>query len=85
MNTLFDKNNLLIIRQILWTYLVSKHNQQKQNLTCAIFCSQAWNQIFNLQRRKSMGIPAKKGYYVEVDLTTEIVQDGMLFIAYIYC
>ena len=27
-----------------------------------------------------MGIPAKKGYYVEVDLITEIVQDGMLFI-----
>ena len=31
-----------------------------------------------------MGIPAKKGYYVEVDLTTEIIQDGKLFIAYIY-
>ena len=30
-----------------------------------------------------MGIPAKKGYYVEVALTTEIVQDGMLFIAII--
>ena len=27
-----------------------------------------------------MGIPAKKGKLVEVALTTEIVQDGMLFI-----
>ena len=80
MNTVKVKISLLIIDQILWTSFNSKHSQQKQNLNCGNFCSQAWYQIFSRQRRKSMGFAARKSKSGEVTLTTEMVQDGILFI-----
>ena len=81
MNTLNVKIRLLNLSQIKWTSFISNHSQQNQNLICAIFCSQAWYHIFSRQRRKSVGFAVRKSKSRELAWTTEIVQDGMLFIA----
>ena len=80
MNIANVKISLLNIGQIYWTSFISKDSQQIQKLNCVNFCSQAWYQIFSRQRRKSMGFAARKSKSVELTLTTEMVQDGMLFI-----
>ena len=76
MNTLFDTMNI-------WNISCCKYINQEHNHYRANFCSHAYKQIFSVQSQKSVGFAVIEGNSVEMVLTTEVIKDEMLFIAFI--